>query len=369
MKHFAIIIFILLAISCKKKQEEKIQHYAEGTSCMASLPSRFGTTTDSSSIGTSNKTADKTGMILIPGGEYMMGASDNKGREDEYPQHKVKVDSFYIDQTEVTNAQFREFVAATGYVTTAEKAPDWEEIKKQLPTGTPKPADSLLVASSLVFHKTSGPVPLNNPAAWWRWVKGADWKHPEGPKSSIEGKDNYPVVQVSYDDAMAYAKWAGKRLPTEAEWEFAARGGLQNKIYPWGDQPINKGKAKANTWDGNFPYNNTATDDFVTTAPVKSYAPNGYGLYDMAGNVWEWCHDNYTPDYYNDFKNKEAINPQGPDKSYDPMEPTVPKKVVRGGSFLCNDVYCSGFRASSRMKSSPDTSLEHTGFRCVAAVK
>jgi formylglycine-generating enzyme required for sulfatase activity len=304
-------------------------------------------------------------MIKIPGGEFMMGASDKEGREDEYPQHPVKVNGFWMDATEVTNAQFEKFVEATGYVTTAERKPDWEEIKKQLPAGTPKPDDSLLVAASLVFTPADHPVSLNDVSQWWSWQKGADWKHPQGPNSSIKGKDNYPVVQVSWDDAIAYCKWAGKRLPSEAEWEWAARGGLKDNKYPWGNEDVESGKAKANTWQGSFPNKNTDWDKYYNAAPVRSFLPNGYSLYDMAGNVWEWCNDWYRPDYYGQLKDQLSDNPKGPADNYDPMEPTVPKKVVRGGSFLCNASYCKGYRVSSRMKTSPDTGLEHTGFRCV----
>ena len=274
-----------------------------------------------------------------------------------------------MDATEVTNAQFEKFVKATGYVTTAEIKPDWEEIKKQLPAGTPRPDESLLVASSLVFTPTKTAVDLNDASKWWKWTTDASWKHPEGPKSSIKGRENFPVVHISWDDANAYAKWAGKRLPTEAEWEFASRGGLMDQKYSWGNQDPEKGKPKANIWEGKFPYLNTNKDKFVGAAPVKSFAPNKYGLYDMAGNVWEWCSDWYTPEYYKELYGSTTNNPKGPSKSYDPMEPTVPKRVVRGGSFLCNASYCKGYRVTARMKSSPDTGLNHTGFRCVTDIK
>lgn len=226
-----------------------------------------------------------------------MAASDKEGRQDEYPQHKVKVSGFWVDATEVTNAQFAEFVAATGYITTAERAPVWEELKKQLPSNTPKPHDSLLVAASLVFTPPSYTVSLQNASMWWSWKAGANWRHPRGPESSIKGKEDYPVVQVSWEDAQAYAEWAGKRLPTEAEWEYAGRGGHQAKIFPWGNEPIEQGKPKANTWQGTFPVKNTEWDQFARLAPVKSFPPNDYGLYDMAGNVWEWCADWYDSEY------------------------------------------------------------------------
>lgn len=332
------------------------------------VPARFGNIADSS-VNIFTTDTSVTGMTLIPGGSFEMGGDNEQASEDEYPKHKVTVDAFYMDVTEVTNAQFKKFADATGYITTAERKPDWEELKKTLPPGTPKPNDSLLIAASLVFKPSKGPVDLNNYTQWWSWVAGADWKHPAGPGSNIEGKENYPVVQVSWFDAMAYCKWAGKRLPTEAEWEYAARGGLQNNIYPWGNEHVDVGAPKTNSWEGKFPYLNEQRDGFVKYAPVKNYNCNRYGLFDMAGNVWEWCSDWYDDKYYQTVSEKESINPDGPQKSYDPQDPYTPKRVLRGGSFLCNDSYCSGYRVARRMKSSPDTGLEHTGFRCVKDVK
>lgn len=305
------------------------------------------------------------GMVWIPKGQFLMGSEGPQARPDEAPVHTVEINGFWIDQTEVTNTQFATFVEATGYVTTAEKAVDWEEMKKQLPPGTPKPHDSLLQAASLAFKTTNGPVDLNNYAAWWEWKPKANWRQPKGKGSSIEGKEDHPVVHVSWDDANAYAQWAGKRLPTEAEWEWAARGGLKHKKYPWGDEDIAEGNAKANSWEGSFPYDNINKDLFFYSAPVKSFEANGYGLYDMAGNVWEWCSDWYNYDYYKTLENNITSNPQGANESYDPYNPYIAQRIIRGGSFLCNDTYCSGYRVASKMKSSPDTGSQHTGFRCV----
>lgn len=309
-------------------------------SCTTPVPARFAGRQDTSSVSNANSSTD--GMVLIAGGEFMMGAADDEGRPDEYPQRKITIRDFWMDATEVTNAQFRKFVEATGYITTAEKDPDWEELKKQLPAGTPKPADSLLKASSLVFTPTANAVPLTDVSQWWAWTRGADWKHPQGPGSSIQGKDDHPVVHVSWYDAMAYCNWAGKRLPSEAEWEYAAKGGSNNNIYPWGNEAPETGKSKANIWQGAFPYKNLTSDGHYRTAPAKSFAPNAYGLYDMAGNVWEWCRDWHAD-----------------------AQPQSVEKAVRGGSFLCNASYCKGYRVSARMKTSMDTGLEHTGFRCV----
>ncbi len=305
-------------------------------------------------------------MVYIPGGQYEMGAEGKLTRPDEYPIHPVKVDGFWMDEHEVTNAQFREFVEATGYITVAERAPDWEELKKQLAPGTPKPHDSLLVAGSLVFVGTQGPTNLNDYSQWWTWTPGADWQHPEGPDSHLKGKDDYPVTHVCFYDAEAYCEWKGRRLPTEAEWEWAARGGLLNKRYPWGDEHVEQGAYKCNSWQGDFPYDNTKADGFFLTAPIKSYPPNGYGLYDMAGNVWEWCSDWYHADAYK-LAQAEGIqtNPKGPKHSFHPAEPHSPKRVQRGGSFLCNDVYCASYRVSARMPGAPDTGMPHVGFRTV----
>ena len=310
-------------------------------------------------------------MRWIPAGEFVMGSSGAGSRPQEQPEHRVQIAGFWIDEHEVTNEEFARFVAATGYVTTAERKPDWEEMKKQLPPDTPKPDDSVLVAGAEVFTPPDHAVPLDNVHGWWSWVPGADWRHPEGPNSTIKGREQHPVVHVSWDDASAYARWAGKRLPTEAEWEYAARGGLAQRRFVWGDElpaesaAAHGGAPLANIWQGKFPHQNDRSDGFERTAPVKSFPPNGYGLYDMAGNVWEWCADWYRVDAYRQMGLGDgADNPQGPTESWDPSEPYAPKRVVRGGSYLCHVDYCESYRPAARRGTTPDTGMGHTGFRC-----
>lgn len=305
-------------------------------------------------------------MLWIEGGTFVMGSNSELALPDEQPPHEVEVSGFFLDRHEVTNAEFARFVDATGYVTTAEKPPRVEDILAQMPAGTPAPPPETLVAGSLVFQK---PPQGGGELSWWRFEQGADWRHPEGPKSSIAGRENHPVVHVSWDDANAYAKWAGKRLPTEAEWEFAARASGKTE-YIWGDVKHPDGKEMANIFQGRFPVQNTRRDGFESTAPVGSFPPNALGLFDMSGNVWEWCSDWYRHDTYaqrakaSKTDPSAARDPIGPKSSFDPREPTVPKRSMRGGSFLCSDSYCIGYRPSARMKSSPDTGLCHTGFRC-----
>lgn len=318
------------------------------------------------------------GMKKINGGKFRMGGNNQsskqnlpgtQSRPDEFPSHEININGFWMDETEVTNAQFAAFVEATGYITTAEKKIDLGEIMAQLPPGSPEPDPEILAAGSLVFvyPEKDHNLQVNN---WWKFEKGASWKFPQGKKSYINEVKDHPAVHISWYDASAYAKWAGKRLPTEAEWEYAARGGKENQVYPWGDHLANDDSSKANFWQGQFPLENHHLDGFEKTAPVKSFEANGYGLYDMAGNVWEWCSDWFHAEYYQCLvDNNDFDNPQGPEGSFDPYQPSVPVKVVRGGSFLCNDSYCSGYRSGSRMKSSPDTGLEHTGFRCVRDIK
>ncbi|MEY2491860.1 MAG: formylglycine-rating enzyme [Verrucomicrobiota bacterium] len=306
-------------------------------------------------------------MVWIPGGEFSMGSKINgqgscempMASDDTEPVHRVRVDGFWMDATAVTNEQFEKFVRATGYITIAERTPTKEEFPGA-------PAENL-IAGGLVFTPTSREVSLNNAYDWWRYVKGADWRHPIGPQSDIKGTEKYPVVQIAYPDAEAYAKWAGKRLPTEAEFEFAGRGGLFGKVYPWGDEFRPNGKWMANTWQGKFPVKDTGEDGYAGVAPVAQFPANGYGLYDMAGNVWEWCSDWYRPDYYAQLTKSGDVaqNPHGPNTPFDPSEPSEKKRVQRGGSFLCNDQYCSRYMVGTRGKGEVNTGSNHLGFRCV----
>jgi formylglycine-generating enzyme len=310
------------------------------------------------------------GMAWIPGGEFSMGANDPpdmdevgmKATEDARPVHRVYVDGFFMDKNDVTNAEFAKFVKATGYVTVAERTPKAEDFPGAPPEN--------LVAGSVVFAPPNHPVPLNDHMQWWSYVHGANWRHPLGPGSDIKGKDNFPVLQGAYEDAQAYAKWAGKRLPTEAEWEFAARGGMAGKPFVWGDEFRPNGKWMANTHQGHFPDHDSGADGYPGIAPVGQFPPNQYGLYDMAGNVWQWTSDWYRPDYYKQLASAGVTrNPKGPDSAYDPEEPTEPKKVHRGGSFLCTDQYCSRYIVGTRGKGEVSTGTNHLGFRCVESVK
>ena len=305
------------------------------------------------------------GMKWIPGGTFAMGNATSP-HEDERPVHRVSLDGFWMDETEVTNAQFLKFVEATKYKTVAEVAPKREDIEAQVPAGTPID-ESMLVPGSICFNpkfdmRTLRKDFANWPYQVWKYEPGADWRHPQGAKSSIEGILDHPVIHVSWEDAQAYCRWAGTRLPTEAEWEFAARGGMDGMDYPWGRERNPDGKWRHNTWQGVFPESHDVKDGFEGTAPVKSFPPNDYGLYDMSGNVWEWCHDWYRPDYYS---NSRGQNPKGPADSYDPNEPLVPKRIQRGGSFMCSDDYCTGYRVSARMKGDVLSGTFHCGFRTV----
>jgi formylglycine-generating enzyme len=296
------------------------------------------------------------GMVWIPPGTFWMG-SEEEVTPDTTPVHEVGLDGFWLDKTEVTNEAFAAFVEASGYVTIAEKAPRPEDFP-----GVPK---DKLVAGSVCFHPPEEDVALDDYQAWWRYAKGASWRHPEGPGSSTEGRARHPVVHVAWDDAVAYCEWAQKRLPTEAEWEYAARGGTQPRDqrtrFVWGDSPKLDGRWMANVWQGKFPTVNTKEDGYERSAPVGSFPPNKLGLHDMAGNVWEWVADWYRPDYY---ARSAKHNPQGPTDSFDPHEPGVPKRVQRGGSFLCSERYCFRYTPGARGKGAPDSGANHVGFRC-----
>jgi formylglycine-generating enzyme required for sulfatase activity len=305
-------------------------------------------------------------MAWIPGGEFLMGSNDPGVSPSERPAHRVRVSAFWMDVTEVTNAQFRAFVEATGYRTTAERPVDWEQLRLELPPGTPRPPDDRLAPGSLVFTAPDHPVPLNDQSGWWSWTPGASWRHPEGPGSSIDAREQHPVVHVSWDDAVAYARWSGKRLPTEAEWEFAARGGHEGRRFAWGDEHQPGPRPLANTWQGRFPTLNSLADGYARTAPVASFPANEFGVRDLIGNVWEWCADWYRPDAYrDDASHGVPTNPAGPESSFDPSDPHQPKRVTRGGSFLCSPNYCWNDRPSARRGTAPDSGMSHLGFRCV----
>ncbi|SFF59660.1 Formylglycine-generating enzyme, required for sulfatase activity, contains SUMF1/FGE domain [Salegentibacter agarivorans] len=338
IKYFVLLCLFCSFLSCKNEENEPAEASKENIqktekSYHEKYLEEIAEIKERDSVSTS-------GMLKIEGGEYMMGGNSQQARRDEFPQHKEKIETIWVDETEVTNAEFGEFVEETGYVTTAERS--FEINGKTFPPG------------AMVFD-------AENPQAWWKFKEGANWKHPQGPESSIEDKENHPVVQVSWYDAMAYAKWAGKRLPTEAEFEYLARGGKENQIYHWGND-FEKATAFVNFHQGDFPVSNEIKDSFEKTAPVKSFPPNSFGLYEISGNAWEWVLDTYYPNAYSKLEQrtdgyfKEYFNPQQ-------------QKVIRGGSFLCSESYCTGYRNAARMSSTPESGLEHLGFRCVKDVE
>ncbi|WP_298511175.1 formylglycine-generating enzyme family protein [uncultured Kordia sp.] len=345
------ILLILICFSCKNDQKttKKVE-----TPVKQEKPSNINT---------------PKGMVWVAGKTFTQGAkaSDSYAMPREKPAHEVTVDGFFMDIHEVTNEEFKKFVDATGYVTVAERPIDWEVMKKELPKGTPKPHDSILQPGSLIFNKSVNAVAnMNNYAQWWTWKVGANWKQPEGKGSSIEGKENHPVVHVAFEDALAYCKWANRRLPTEAEWEAAAQGTQKDAVFTWGNDTsvLNQ---KANTWQGTFPTENLSKDGFTYIAPVGSYDPNNIGIYDMLGNVWEWTSDVYNMNYYNSLDtSKPILNPKGADTYYNPQNPYQVEMVMKGGSYLCHDSYCASFRISARMSTSKDSGSDHLGFRTVA---
>ncbi|MEM9066773.1 MAG: formylglycine-generating enzyme family protein [Planctomycetota bacterium] len=304
------------------------------------------------------------GMVWIPAGEFTMGSDAVDALAEERPTHRVRVDGFFIDTREVSNAQFAAFVQATEYVTVAERPIDWDVMKRQLPPGTPKPSDDRLQPGSVVFQQPSAGRP-----GQWAWVVGANWRFPEGPSSTIEARMDHPVVHVAFEDALAFAEWAGKRLPTEAEWERAARGGLERAVYVWGNEPVSDAAPMANIWQGVFPDRNDAVDGFTATAPVGSFDQNAWGLFDMAGNVWEWCSDFYRADAYArrtaENPGETIENPAGPAESWWPGREFETLRSIRGGSFLCHVTYCTRYRVSARTGEAEDTGTSNIGFRCV----
>ncbi|WP_227686863.1 formylglycine-generating enzyme family protein [Spirosoma arboris] len=330
------------------KNPQKAIALCGGSTCK--VPSR-AVALRTSLVSTTNREQTTADMVLIKGSSFQMGSAEFP---DAKPVHAVTVNSFWMDTHEVTNAQFDAFVKATGYRTVAERPLN--------PADYPGvPADKL-VPGSAVFTPPAHPVSLQNPLQWWQYVPGANWRHPQGPQSNLVGKGNEPVVQVCYEDAAAYARWAGKRLPTEAEWEFAARAGRKNTTYYWGNTLKPAGKWVANIFQGSFPAKNTLDDGYAALAPVKTFPANPNGLYDMDGNVWEWCSDLYRPDYY---QKSLSVNPKGPKDSFDPDEPGTVKHVQRGGSFLCSDQYCIRYKAGSRGKGETTSASNNLGFRCV----
>jgi sulfatase modifying factor 1 len=310
-----------------------------------------------SSVASTMREQSQKDMVWIEGGSFQMGSEDFY--PEERPVHRVEVDGFWIDRHQVTVAEFRRFVKATGYVTVAERPLD----AAMYPDADPE----LLVPGALVFHATTGPVDLNDYRNWWAYVPGANWRHPEGPDSTLHGRERHPVTQVAYEDAEAYAAWAGKELPSEAEWEFAARGGLEGAVFTWGDEHFPKGKAMANTWQGEFPWENQLLDGHAGTSPVETFPPSGYGLYDMAGNVWEWTSDFFTPTHGE--VEHGCCAPRNP--RVEQMHPSladesIPRRVTKGGSHLCAPNYCLRYRPAARQGEAVDTSTGHIGFRCIS---
>ncbi len=334
-----IFFFLFLILSCKSSENE-IQNVIEAPK----------------------------GMVWVKGKTYVKGAKNNDihAMNREKPSHEVYIDGFFIDATEITNNQFKKFVDETAYITIAEREIDWEEMKKSLPFGTPKPHDSILQPGSLIFNDQIKTVEnMENYFQWWKWQTGANWKAPKGPGSNIENKGDFPVVHIAYEDAIAYCDWANRRLPTEAEWESAAQGNYKNAVFPWGNE-LDLLNSNANTWQGNFPIKNESKDGFEMIAPVKSFPPNSIGIFDMIGNVWEITDDLFNINYYSELSTESELkNIKGASTCYNPSNPYEKQYVMKGGSFLCHDSYCASYRISARMGVSIDSGSDHTGFRTV----
>lgn len=342
------LIVLLLGFSCMPKENKKELNSGQ------LLP-----------LSSITPLEEERGMVWIRGGTFTMGTDEVAAYDVEKPAVNVRLDGFWMDINEVTNAEYQKFTEATGYLTLAERKPDWEELKLQVPPGTPRPPDSLLVAGSMVFTPPAHAVPTNDISRWWSWVIGANWRHPEGPSSNLKGRENHPVVHIAYEDAKAFADWIDKRLPSEAEWEFAARGGVNGKRFAWGDELLPNGKFLANTFQGNFPNQNQGTDGFLGTSPVQSFEPNSFGLYDMIGNVWE-----LTDDWFDALKLARLAGKAPPldadmNPCYNPTNPFAQERVIKGGSFLCAANYCVNYRPSARQGHAFDSGTSNVGFRCV----
>ena len=368
LRPLAGFTLIFASLTASAQPAFLVRNPANPATTVAPVVDRFLPTVPTTTLA---PTPAPSGMVWIPGGEFSMGCTDpradlcggNESMDDARPVHRVALAPYWMDRTEVTNAEFARFVAATGYITFSERKPRAEDY----PGATP----DQLVPGSVVFSPPREAVPLDNALRWWRYVPGADWRHPSGPSSTIVGHDQDPVLHIAYVDAAAYAAWAGKRLPTEAEWEFAARGGLTGARYTWGEDLTVNGRWMANIWEGAFPHKNSEDDGFIGIAPVASFPANAYGLHDMAGNVWEWCSDWYRPDAYALAQRAAGggvvRDPRGvaESESFDPQEPGMPKRVQRGGSYLCTDQYCTRYMVGTRGKGAADTGSNHVGFRCV----
>ena len=327
---------------------------ARAHGAQASIDTRTGQAVPWPDEKDDRRPAAPDGMTWIPSGTFTMGSSN--GYREERPEHQVTLDGFFMDTNEVTNAQFARFVENTGYVTVAERTPEADDY--------PDAPAELLVPASAVFKAPPSIANRQDIGQWWSLVPDAHWRHPEGPGTSIDDRMNHPVVHIAWDDAQAYAEWAGKQLPTEAQWEYAARGGLEARPFTWGDEYTPDGTWMANTWQGRFPVQDDQLDGHGGTAPVGSFPSNGWGLHDMAGNAWEWCEDWYSEDWY---ERSGRRNPTGPaqDTIVDTASPAGPRRITRGGSFLCSPEFCIRYRPAARMPVTPDSSLSHTGFRCV----